>query len=236
MEITGWNRESLLSGVADLNRQYREQGRAFAVEEVAGGYLIFTLPEYAGWVRKLKKKEEENLLTPAALETLAIIAYRQPITRAEIDAVRGVQSSAVLGSLLDRRLVRIPGRSEALGRPLLYGTTREFLKQFGLACLKDLPKVEEFKELASPPPPAPEGTPDAELPAPGTTGTPGIPGIPAALDELEIPKTPETPEISEISGTPEIQPLSSLSSLPSSTAPSPSSTASRAAEFPPSDA
>jgi segregation and condensation protein B len=124
-----------------LNRRYDERGCAFRAEAVAGGYQILTRPELAPWLRRLDRAPEQVRLTPPAQETLAVIAYRQPVLRAEIEAIRGVASGEVLRQLLERDLVRIAGRSEDLGRPYLYATTRRFLQVFGLGSLDDLPQV-----------------------------------------------------------------------------------------------
>lgn len=128
-----------------LRAEYARSGRAFDVLEVAGSYRLYSRPEYDEQIARLERARAPERLSPAALETLAIIAYRQPIIRAEVDSVRGVQSGAILRSLLDRKLIRICGRSEQPGRPLLYGTTKRFLEHFGLASVKDLPRVEELK-------------------------------------------------------------------------------------------
>ncbi|MFN3550480.1 MAG: SMC-Scp complex subunit ScpB [Endomicrobiia bacterium] len=116
------------------------------IRQVAEGYQIATKPEYAEYVRRLYKERTLLKLSPAAVETLAIIAYRQPVTKAEIEETRGVDSTAVIETLLERKLVKIVGRKEVIGRPLLYGTTQEFLKYFGLNSLSDLPPIEQFIE------------------------------------------------------------------------------------------
>ena len=131
--------------VTQLNEVYERTGRSFRIEQVAGGWQIMTLPQYAGVVGTLHKTRAQTRLSPAALETLAIIAYKQPILRSEIESIRGVASGEIIRSLMERNLVRITGRAEELGRPMLYGTTRHFLEVFGLASLKDLPKAEELK-------------------------------------------------------------------------------------------
>lgn len=131
-----------------LNGFYEETGRSFRVEQVAGGFQVMTLPEYADVLANLHRKRQDSKLSPAALETLAIIAYRQPIIRAEIETIRGVACGEVLKSLMERHLVKIVGRAEELGRPMLYGTTKQFLEVFGLSALRDLPKVEELKSGA----------------------------------------------------------------------------------------
>lgn len=130
--------------VGELNASYDETGRAFRIEHVAGGYRVMTRPEYATAVAAMHRLKSSGRLSRAALETLAIIAYRQPVTRASLEAVRGVACGEILRALLERKLIMIKGRAEELGRPMLYGTTKHFLDVFGLASLKDLPKPEEF--------------------------------------------------------------------------------------------
>jgi len=129
-----------------LNQQYQQSGRAFRIEEIAGGYQMMTLPDYNIWLKKLLRERGDNKLTPAALETLAIIAYKQPVIRADVEAIRGVACGEMIRSLMYKGLVKIAGKAEILGRPLLYGTTRKFLEVFGLNDLKDLPKAEELKQ------------------------------------------------------------------------------------------
>lgn len=131
--------------VADLNREYEATGRAFRIESVAGGYRLMTLPRYAPVIEEFLGRRERTALSRPAVETLAIIAYKQPITRAQLEAVRGVACGEVLKTLVERRLVTITGRAEELGRPMLYGTTKPFLEAFGLSSLKDLPSIEEFR-------------------------------------------------------------------------------------------
>jgi segregation and condensation protein B len=132
--------------IETLNEQYSQTSRAFRIEEIAGGFQMMTLPEYNNWLKNLLRQREDNKLSPAALETLAIIAYKQPIIRADVEAIRGVACGEMLRSLMYKGLVKIVGKAEVLGRPLLYGTTRKFLEIFGLNDLKDLPKAEELKE------------------------------------------------------------------------------------------
>lgn len=129
-----------------LARYAAEDGRGVMAEEVAGGVRIATRPEMAGWLRRFFDVSGGTKLSMAALETLAIIAYRQPITGPEIQELRSVNPSGVIKTLLERRLVRIVGRKEVVGKPFLYGTTREFLVHFGLNSLRDLPPLEEFEE------------------------------------------------------------------------------------------
>lgn len=129
-----------------LNELYIEQGRAFGIEEISGGYRLMTRPEHASIVAAMHRSRSTTRLSKPALETLSIIAYRQPITRAELESIRGVACGEVVRTLMDRRLVKITGRAEELGRPMLYGTTRQFLDTFGLASVKDLPKPEELAD------------------------------------------------------------------------------------------
>ena len=129
--------------VKDLNAQYEESHRAFRIEQVAGGYQILTLPEFGDALKKLHQREIDAKLTKAALETLAIIAYKQPVLRADIEAIRGVACGETVRNLMEKRLVNIAGRAEEPGRPILYGTTKRFLEVFGLNGLKDLPQSEE---------------------------------------------------------------------------------------------
>jgi len=128
--------------VAALQERYDQDARALQIAEVAGGYRMVTRPELAPWLVRLARTRTRVRLSRAALEALAIVAYKQPVSRPEIDAVRGVNSEGVLDNLLERRLVRIAGRKEAPGRPFLFETTREFLVAFGLRDLGDLPVVD----------------------------------------------------------------------------------------------
>jgi len=138
--------------VQELAARLDGQGRALQIIEVGGGFRLVTRPEVAPWLVKLARSRTRSRLSRSALETLAIVAYRQPVSRPEIDAVRGVNSEAVLDNLLDRRMLRIAGRKDSPGRPFLYETTRDFLVAFGLRDLADLPKVEG--ELVIPEAPA----------------------------------------------------------------------------------
>lgn len=131
--------------VTTLNESYEKSGRAFRIENVSGGLRIMTLPEHAQVVSAFRKSAQFSRLSKSAIETLSIIAYRQPVTRAELEAIRGVSCGEILRTLLERRLITIKGRAEELGRPILYGTTKQFLDHFGLATLKDMPTIEEFK-------------------------------------------------------------------------------------------
>jgi len=143
-----------------LSERLDGEGRALQIIEVGGGFRLVTRPDVAPWLVKLARSRTRGRLSRSALETLAIIAYRQPASRPDIDAVRGVNSEAVLDNLLDRRMVRIAGRKDSPGRPFLYETTRDFLVAFGLRDLADLPKVEGDLVI-------PEGPPDVPPDAPG---------------------------------------------------------------------
>ena len=129
--------------IKDLNTQYEESHRSFRVEQVAGGYQLLTLPEFGEHLQRLHQREIDTKLTKAALETLASIAYKQPILRADIEAIRGVACGETIRSLMEKRLVNIAGSAEEPGRPILYGTTKRFLEVFGLNTLKDLPQSED---------------------------------------------------------------------------------------------
>ncbi len=127
-----------------LNARYEETGAAFRIENIAGGYQILTMPAYNTWVRRLKQTRQDSKLSPAAMETLAVVAYKQPVVRAEIEAIRGVAAGEMLNRLRELGLIKIVGRAEDVGRPMLYGTTKRFLEVFGLSNLDDLPSIEEF--------------------------------------------------------------------------------------------
>jgi segregation and condensation protein B len=132
--------------IRQLNDRYDTLGRAFRVEEVAGGFQLMTRPKFAAWLRRLEEVPKETRLSAPALETLAVIAYRQPSGRAEIESIRGVNCGEILRQLMDRDLVRIAGRSDELGRPYLYATTKRFLQLFGLRSLDDLPRALQLKK------------------------------------------------------------------------------------------
>ncbi|MGA0045699.1 MAG: SMC-Scp complex subunit ScpB [Candidatus Kapaibacteriota bacterium] len=133
--------------VDDINTDLERTDRPFRIVKIAGGYQFATTPQHGSLVQRLLKARNRKRLTQAALETLAIIAYRQPITKGEVDAIRGVNAGEVVNSLAEKGLVAMVGRSEQLGKPLLYGTTEEFLRLFGLGSLSDLPKLREIDDL-----------------------------------------------------------------------------------------
>jgi len=143
--LDGMDQEKIKESINELRKEYTEHERSFNIAELAGGYQIVTNPEFAPWINKLFRREETRLSQPA-LETLAIIAYKQPLTRGEIEAIRGVNVDGVIKTLIDKSLIRIRGRKDAPGRPITYGTTEEFLKRFGLKGLDSLPQLRDFSE------------------------------------------------------------------------------------------
>ena len=143
------SRESLQQALDDVVAYWEGNRRGLQVLRVAGGYRMTTRPELGEWVRALFRSRNRRRLSPAALETLAHVAYRQPVTTPEIQALRGTDPGGVLQTLLDRRLLRVVGRKKVVGKPLLYGTTQEFLTHFGLNSLTDLPTLEEFGAVAA---------------------------------------------------------------------------------------
>ncbi len=144
IEITAKDIENV---VEQLNKKYSEGNNSFRIVKIANGYLFATLEEYAKYVGYLSSEKTRRRLSPAALETLSIVAYKQPITKPELETIRGVNSDHIISSLLEKNLIAIKGRSESVGRPLLYATTDEFLKYFGLNTLFDLPKPREIEEI-----------------------------------------------------------------------------------------
>ncbi len=147
--------KQIKAAIESLNDTYDKNARSFRIERVAGGYRPLTREEFAPLVSRLHADRQQQKLSQAALETLSIIAYRQPVMRAEIEVIRGVACGEVLRSIMEKRLVKIVGRAEELGRPMLYGTTRDFLNIFGLASLDDLPDVQGLVREASWKPAAP---------------------------------------------------------------------------------
>ncbi|MBC8278074.1 MAG: SMC-Scp complex subunit ScpB [FCB group bacterium] len=142
--------EIYLKAVNLLNEEYRKSRRSFEINSIAGGYQIYTLPKFHDYIERLWASRKKTGLTRSGMETLAIIAYRQRITRVEVDEIRGVNSDSVIQGLLERRLIKISGRESSPGRPMIYTTTAEFLRYFGLNSLRDLPRDKDFElEAAS---------------------------------------------------------------------------------------
>ena len=147
--IEGSSKAVVSDTLKTLQREYDQEGRGLRLAEVAGGFLLVTRPEYAPYIKCLNKSKSITKLSRSALETLAIISYKQPIIRAEIEKIRGVETSGVLRTLLDQKLVRIVGRQDVPGRPILYGTSKQFLQRFGLRDLRGLPPLKEFQALGN---------------------------------------------------------------------------------------
>jgi len=144
------NKEAILEGIHQIQAEYGDRSKGIELSEIAGGYQFRTKPGWAEWIHRLKKAKAVKL-SQAALETLAIVAYRQPVIRPAIEEVRGVDTGSVLHTLLEKGLIKIMGRKELPGRPIVYGTTKAFLELFSLNSVSDLPKLQEIQ-----PPPAPE--------------------------------------------------------------------------------
>lgn len=185
--------------VRRLNQELDEHGAAFRVEMVAGGCRLFTRPQYYPWLRRLHTERLELRLSPPAMETLAVVAYRQPVVRAAVEAIRGVQCGEILRQLMERDLVRIVGKADELGRPFLYGTTRKFLESFGLRDLEELPRADLLRragagsEVADVPAPSGEGPVDADIFSPvkesevKVSFTPSAFPAPSALEDELLP-------------------------------------------------
>ena len=145
--VPGLEADQVKDVLDTLGRDYARESRSFQIVEIGGGFQLTTKPDYALWVGKLFEVRSKQNLSKAALETLAVVAYKQPVLRSTIEAIRGVNVDGVLRTLMERDLVRMVGRGEGPGRPLLFGTTRDFLLRFGLGRLSDLPKMEEIEDL-----------------------------------------------------------------------------------------
>lgn len=133
--------------VDELNMEYKQTKRSFQIVRIGGGFQMVSRESFAPWIQKLYQKRRKSKLSQAALETLSVIAFKQPVSRSEIDGIRGVNSDGVLRTLLERKLIKISGRAEGPGRPLLYMTTNDFLQYFGVNDLTDLPKPREIEEI-----------------------------------------------------------------------------------------
>jgi segregation and condensation protein B len=158
-------KEDIVKAIDELKATYDQPG-GLQMVEVAGGYQIVTRPELHEWVRRLFHERTTQKLSVASLETLAVVAYKQPVTAPEIAEIRGVNTAGVLGTLMERKLIKIVGRKQVVGRPFLYGTTREFLQRFGLNDLSDLPKVEDMADLLGFDLPSNIGEPEPQSPLP----------------------------------------------------------------------
>jgi segregation and condensation protein B len=138
------------NALVELEEEYKNSDKPYEIKFVADGWTVSTKPEYSVWIKKLFKEKTVLKLSPSALETLAMIAYKQPITKSEVEEIRGVDTGGVIDTLLERKLIKIVGRKEALGRPLLYGTTQEFLRHFGLSHLSELPLIDSVSKEEQP--------------------------------------------------------------------------------------
>ena len=141
------NIADIKSAIESLQKEYEEQERGMTIVEIAGGFQMLSNPQYASYLRSFYKTRHKEKLSKPALETLAIVAYKQPVTRSDIEMIRGVNSDAVVVHLFEKELVKTVGRKDVPGRPFLYGTTKQFLEYFGLKSLEDLPRLEEFPSL-----------------------------------------------------------------------------------------
>lgn len=145
--LRGFKPSEIEKIILGLKEEYEREYRSFRIQAIAGGYEISTDARYAPWIMRLELQKRARQATQSALETLAILAYKQPVTRAEIEDLRGVDVASVLATLLDKGLIRMVGRKEVPGRPFLYGTSEKFLEHFGLKALSDLPQVGEIREI-----------------------------------------------------------------------------------------
>ena len=186
--VPGVEAEHVTEVLNSLSQDYVDQGRSFQIVEIGGGFQLTTKNDYSIWVGKLLESKSMQKLSKAALETLAIVAYKQPVLRSAIEGIRGVNVDGVLRTLMERDLVRMVGRGEGPGRPLLFGTTRDFLMRFGLSRLSDLPKMEEIEELVG------EKNADGEQ-VPGElealVGEKGSGGEEASVESAEGEEVPE---------------------------------------------
>jgi len=172
--------------LAVLRQDYDDRGAGIMLAEVAGGYQLATRPEHFGWIRKFKAVKVSTRLSKPALETLAIVAYKQPITRTEVEAVRGVNIGGIMRNLMERRLVKIVGKKDVPGKPMMYGTTQDFLQYFGLKDLSALPTLKEFQEL--------EAGEDVMEEVPGGADTTAAPASEAEILEEEAAYADLAPE------------------------------------------
>ncbi len=180
-DLLGVSVHDAREAVEELRLEYIDMGRSFRVEDIAGGVQVLTLSKFDPWIRRLREKERESRLSPAALESLAVIAYKQPISKADLEGIRGVGCGPTLKTLLDRGLIQIVGRGEGLGKPLLYGTTRRFLESFGIASVRDLPQP-ELLERPREEPARVEAPRVAALEAPAALGTPVVDVVVAEVE------------------------------------------------------
>jgi segregation and condensation protein B len=180
--VPGLETDQVIETLNELKIDYADDTRSFQIVEIGGGYQLTTKADYALWVGKLVETRGKQRLSRAALETLAIVAYKQPALRTTLEGIRGVNVDGVLRTLMERDLVRIVGRADGPGRPLLFGTTRDFLMQFGLSKLADLPGIEEIEKLVGQ---------TSEMPADDVSEGEGAPGAEETLEVEEVPEVVE---------------------------------------------
>ncbi|KKK54640.1 hypothetical protein LCGC14_3082650, partial [marine sediment metagenome] len=176
--------------VEALNQRYEQTAAAFRIVQIAGGYQMQSLPKYGQVLAKLHSSRTESRLSQAAMETMAVVAYRQPVLRADIEAIRGVACGEVLRGLMDKNLIRIVGRADEIGRPMLYGTTKHFLEVFGLGNLADLPNAEQLRQPVQPVSPDAPAKPEDAGDAPPAEGEDVAPVEPDT--ETDAPDEDET--------------------------------------------
>ena len=205
-EVLGVSLHEVRAVVEELRLEYIDLQRAFRIEDIAGGVQLLTVSKFDPWIRRLRQKEKESRLTPASLETLAVIAYKQPIGKADLEGIRGVGCGPTLKTLLERGLIQIVGRGEGLGKPLLYGTTRRFLESFAISSVRELPQP----ELLDRPPglDGPSGAQASRLPPPPMAGV-----------ELPEGSVPDAEEPVELASAPEVEPTASDASLADASGP-----------------
>jgi len=179
------NKESILKGIRQIQEEYEDHSKGIELTEIAGGYQFRTKPRWAGWINRLKKTKTVKL-SQASLETLAIIAYRQPIIRSQIEQIRGVDSGWILRTLMEKGLIKMTGRKELPGRPIVYGTTQTFLELFGLSKLSDLPTIKEIQ-----PPSNLEEIPNTEMAMKSETEPEAHPEVSLVEDSPLIDKPEE---------------------------------------------
>lgn len=220
-QITGVKDADLIKEtVAGLQKHYGERNCGIQILEAGGGFQMATKPEFSSWIRKLFHDKLAARLSAAGLETLAIISYKQPITRAEIETIRGVEVIGPLETLLERRLIKVVGRKETVGRPLLYGTTTEFLRQFGINDISDLPIFEDAGLVTgSPAEPQAGGQPQAQAAPSENAGAQHTaelsPDQPAQAEAVAVqPLIPDSPALSAESSEPRQEPVPASDAVP----------------------
>lgn len=192
-ELSAIDEEAVIEAIAGLNRKFDRGKRSFSIVERSKGWKVYTRPEFGGFIRLLFPGIKPRRLSPPAMETLAIIAYRQPVTKASIEHVRGVSTDSILQKLLDRELVKIEGRADLPGRPLLYATTDFFFEHFGIKSIDELPNSAELRAVELPEPPPPEGEEENKASSEETENAEGEEKQLALVEPNGEPVPPEEP-------------------------------------------